>query len=632
MTQISPTQFWDAYYAGSLSKLERDPSTRLLRGIVADRSQSTVLPDFVEFELHADILAQYDYSDFRFTLPVQSDIAHALITVLDSPAMREDTIPNRAQLELVSTLCDCSKQTPGDYWQRQYGLKNTLEQRCLTTSQAIEALTAGVPDDAAYARYKSTHDSASLGTDRQVLVKALALLPTDPEISAALLRVFQNVYEHLGTLTSAIWALGRHNDKSTIAPLVDAIGKAPYRMCMPAIERALQALCSGRTLFSLAHFQQYWPEVSAALPTDGAQWSLWDAGSVIWEKRLRRALEWKAEWSPLLGVLRDDEVEQVRRHACLPALLAAAKIDFTRHMEAGTAEFRLAAEDSKYSLSTAFDYFQHIDNSLQTLRFRLRTILRDSHLGQEVDPAPVPLHQQLNAPEEAACQRILYLFPFYITELRRSHWGVIQYGWQRSFCVAVHQMHPTWWKFSADATDAAVWLTDFANETKEAEGQVSTLLGYVVAEMYNKVVAAIDNREVKRLLGSFKTPEPRDKTDPLPKHFRADAEQQLNHAFVFDIADRPQVEKELPATHGIATLRHGLRIPVGIGFTLPTLPALLHDDLWRKLLKTAERVLEPKNIRTALRDYGVELFSSLYAETRPLDERVITGKGAKTDA
>ena len=86
---------------------------------------------------------------------------------------------------------------------------------------------------------------AALRSERVLLVKALALTRTDPRVTEALAGVVESAYEDSEVVASAIWAIGRHNDKAVLPRLLMWLGQKRLAFHSLAIGHALQFLCSG---------------------------------------------------------------------------------------------------------------------------------------------------------------------------------------------------------------------------------------------------------------------------------------------------------------------------------------------------------------------------------------------------
>jgi hypothetical protein len=187
----------------------------------------------------------------------------------------------------------------------------------VSVDAAILLLRELLPTASDYEIYTSTGQVSALNAERELLLKACALLRTDARVAEALRTVIDNeAREDAFTVKIAIWALGRLNDKTGIGHLVPLLDQPQYRFYLTDIEEALSFLCSGAQLVPLseADEMEHWTSVCRQLPTDAAAWWRHDAGSVFWEKRLRCAqtLDQHPEARELAVRLRTDEVPLVR--------------------------------------------------------------------------------------------------------------------------------------------------------------------------------------------------------------------------------------------------------------------------------------------------------------------------------
>lgn len=171
-----------------------------------------------------------------------------------------------------------------------------------------------------YELYSSTGRISALHAERDLVLKAFALVTTDSRVAAALQAVIDNeAREDALTVKIAIWALGRHNDKSGIDHLIPLLDRPSYRIYLGEVEEALSFLCSGSELVPPAEADEmeHWKEVRRNLPRDSEAWWRHDAESVFWEKRLRCAqtLGRHPEVRDLAERLKADEVPNVRAAA-----------------------------------------------------------------------------------------------------------------------------------------------------------------------------------------------------------------------------------------------------------------------------------------------------------------------------
>ena len=80
-------------------------------------------------------------------------------------------------------------------------------------------------------------------------------------------------------------------------------------------------------------------------------------------------------------------------------------------------------------------------------------------------------------------------------------------------------------------------------------------------------------------------------------------------AIIFDLADRKLMEAALLEEYRIFTYVHPLKIPVGIGFSLPIAKEIFAADRWRNLVAAAFEILKPA--KEPLLHAGLRLMESL---------------------
>lgn len=224
--------------------------------------------------------------------------------------------------EATSWLAHAVAPDPPGYEFSRHVLSSALPEAEIPLDAALERLRGLQPTPADYQRYQARGQVAALHAERELLLKAFALLSTDDRVAAALREVVDNeACEDSFTTKIAIWALGRHNEKSAVDYLVSLLSRPQYRIYLDEIEEALAFLCSAEELTPAAEADEleHWSAIRAGLPADPEAWWERDAQSVFWEKRLRSALTLdpaRDERHARLAIqLRGDEVPNVRRAA-----------------------------------------------------------------------------------------------------------------------------------------------------------------------------------------------------------------------------------------------------------------------------------------------------------------------------
>jgi hypothetical protein len=234
-------------------------------------------------------------------------------------------------------------------------LLETVPECELSVDKACRFLQDLLPAEADYAAMEESGRICSVNAERDILLKALSMCPTDQHIARQCMNILDNhENEDVFTIIEAISALGLHNEKSSISPLIECLGRDDMIRYRDGIEEALQILCSGPELIPKAIWGEdfseymeetpeeeaseeeslaeevlevlreneeqdlkiefeYWQKEKKNLPDAPGTWRGHDALSVFWQKRLRCALAaGGAMGSPLPSSFQNDEVMTVR--------------------------------------------------------------------------------------------------------------------------------------------------------------------------------------------------------------------------------------------------------------------------------------------------------------------------------
>ena len=325
MGSLRLDEFWEYYADQELLKFKRDPATSAYSGVCS--GTGAMAGEEFSFAFDRAALLHYNYRANRiFELGIHDELSEALAMLVAMPLMREESIPNRDQLELIFRLLDL---TPPE-WDVEYSAMHAqalagLGKKKISRDKAVTLMEELRPDGDDYEAYAGTGMVALLHAEREILLKAYAFCTTDPQITNQITAVIGNhEREDAMTVQAAIWALGRHNDKAAIATLHGLLGQDAFAYHRVTIQEALQYLCSGHGLIPLAEENEwkYWSDRQRNLPSTPAAWIERDAESVFWEKRLRVALQWRAEGAEdRLARCKNDEVRPVRLAAGGPELL-----------------------------------------------------------------------------------------------------------------------------------------------------------------------------------------------------------------------------------------------------------------------------------------------------------------------
>jgi hypothetical protein len=230
---------------------------------------------------------------------------------------------------------------------------------------------------------------------------------------------------------------------------------------------------------------------------------------------------------------------------------------------------------------------------------------------------------ELSDPLTTDRKRILYTFPMYLTESKRSRFSVLAYGRQRELGLLVppgstvlsrqrqYQAQNDW--------NLATILQHVASNTR---GVVLCLKNYATKEI--AIQCATSNQKCEHFTlkqlqeidpsGNFVTSSARRRTRRSQKPKRVTRLVPGETAgddwvFLFDLGNLSEVEKECKDHDDlkfcqIVRIQHGLDIPVGIGFNLYLVPWLLEDSRWRRLRQLVLDAASP--LAESLRKTGIE--------------------------
>jgi len=289
-------------------------------------------------------------------------------------------------------------------------------------------------------------------------------------------------------------------------------------------------------------------------------------------------------------------------------------------------------------------YIENIDYAIQKIKLKIM----DLYTNSKNDPKN---EQVYDATENLAFYKYpsLFLYPYFLDEnrIREKGAGVIPYAVQTSMAIIIHKKNEMYYKWGAIRDDAEAdlkksdpirnrfsneeidrnvqvgvsvdWLKNLIEFIYLKNGEIHSVRGYV----FNAIIQQFADthiRDNKKMMGVLSA-----STDvlsvqeklPFYRKLKAHENPSPNHILLLDPADAFKVSKNgdrvfqyLNREYDIVNVKHGLDIPVGIGFSLPALPRLLKNDNWRtlkglilqelqseeKLLMSVGIELEPKTI------------------------------------
>lgn len=255
----------------------------------------------------------------------------------------------------------------------------------------------------------------------------------------------------------------------------------------------------------------------------------------------------------------------------------------------------------------------------------------------------------IQRPEIAVLNKAIYLFPFFLSRLRRNHWGVIDYGNHRAIGIVLaseselknkhecnffsylDQNHK--YKITSpdpdynQITENGHWIDDLILSIKFNKGKLITVSGYLFNELIplmfidtknstalnllsenSHVIYPHDalhysgneleeyNNILKKYKNDIKKKESRN-IDSIEEtqfriHFKMvkkfNADIMKKSAIIFDLSYNSMIKfiiKELKITTKVIETHHYLDIIVGIGFSLPAFEKLVKNEIHWNELK-----------------------------------------------
>jgi len=306
--------------------------------------------------------------------------------------------------------------------------------------------------------------------------------------------------------------------------------------------------------------------------------------------------------------------------------------------------------------------YSNIEDQLIARQDKLSKAIAELSLGDQKpfdnrDNFGVVLHE-----DSARCNRVLYLFPFFLTQGRKDSWGVIPFGNQRKLGFLFHKDHPGFQarnglgkviskesssKQRASAhstrslrlvtpqpskngpqetpTGVLDWVADVIKHTEEKDGKIYSIQGFVTGEILLELVQSIGKEVISEAFANAAKPMDADSYKRIPFFRKASASRKKGRkaapffrraatsskngkydVYIFDPAESDWISNEIGSKdYRTVVIEHGLAIPVGIGFSLYMLPALLRDENWRAVLNHALDVYAP--LASKFERIGIEL-------------------------
>ena len=278
-----------------------------------------------------------------------------------------------------------------------------------------------------------------------------------------------------------------------------------------------------------------------------------------------------------------------------------ARMDTLRH------ETMEVIDQEQYALHEC--EYTNIDEGLKTLRESLRAYLYENTellgepIKQDYHYFEIGLESWRTQNERSICT-----YPFFLSKVRRSYWGVIPYGKQTHFGILLHKKHPSYAEdiLALQPTEGQRGAIDIDevhkclirlvyNTIHMNDGLILSFHGYILGELIADIVKTHGNELELKMFKHLWRKRSKQQTETseirvLPEEMKSDRK---SIVFFFDPGELDEIQSNCTHNYQPILLPHGLDIPVGIGFNLCMLPYLIKQDCWRKLREIAGKELGP---------------------------------------
>jgi hypothetical protein len=155
-------------------------------------------------------------------------------------------------------------------------------------------------------------------------------------------------------------------------------------------------------------------------------------------------------------------------------------------------------------------------------------------------------------------------------------------------------------------------MLDLLQHTRDSHGYVHCSLGYIYSEILRMITLENTKEDYRDLyLHTVRTCHHTQFKKRIINYKNS-----KNDVFLFDLSLMDEIEELNIQDHLIKDVPHGLNIPVGIGFSLRTLPLLQQNDHWKKLYDIVIEVLTPAI--SELGEVGIRIVPNLVDSDSPL--------------
>lgn len=237
----------------------------------------------------------------------------------------------------------------------------------------------------------------------------------------------------------------------------------------------------------------------------------------------------------------------------------------------------------------------------------------------------------------------IFLYPYYLDHLRKKYSGVIPYAYQTSLAVVIHKENQSFKKwqllrekvqlqFDVSLDDweqdvlveqelAINWLKDLMLHVHSTGGKINFVKGYIFDAVTNEFQSKhLESKIlVDHLNQSSKDIEKLSELDFFKQNTARHNQfhKDKNSILILDPAEafgetvnNPYILNKLDKeTYTVLNIKHGLKIPIGIGFSLYALPFLLSNDNWRSLQEIVLNNFRNEDVIRKLRYLGIELIN-----------------------
>lgn len=287
-------------------------------------------------------------------------------------------------------------------------------------------------------------------------------------------------------------------------------------------------------------------------------------------------------------------------------------------------------------------YIGSTDNSFTALKQELISL----NIGMKNDPK----NEKVFEPVESIFlydQPVIFLYPYFLDDYRMMNRGagVIPYAKQTSISIVIHKQNDLYYKWlalrdSAEAylknggskkfeskeldraiseSESETWLKELIQHLYKANGKIHSIRGYVfdslIQQFAKKHISSAENKKMIEVLAESTYIKDINRDLPFYRPHSSGTLPPKSEILLLDPADAHKVShngvslelKELNTNYyDIVTVKHNLKVSVGIGFSLYILPRLLKNKNWKILQDFIVQELQTN--KELLQSVGIHLF------------------------